>query len=572
MSSFDAVKRQVVLSEVVGEHTSLAKVGDGQWRGSCPVHGGDNATGFSVNDTSGLWNCYSGSCGGGSVIDFVVAMGLATDIYSAVDFLGERYSLKLPSRQREITDESRLAALDMVVHEAHRQLKTAPDVVLDYLESRGVRPVVRKAWEIGFIHDPAAVVAKLRKAGLLGAAEDVGVVSRSFGSMTVRPGNRLLLPIIKEEGPVAWSARVVNGVNPSSQASAKYINSKDSAVYHKHSTLYGEHVLGEDVSTVIVVEGNLDAALLTEALYDGGYEDAVAVASCGTAFTEGQWKRIHELCPNLERVNILFDDDEGGRKAYSRLGWLMAKEGVPVGVPEGVPGDSDPADVVCDMWGTDGLDDYLAAVSGEGVPLEAFVGDLISEGGLDSAVEWIRGSMEELGTARRRVVCGAVARRLGVPQAEVEDAVGPYVPKTVLRNTGGSGFVVPLVREMLSMSPPLRRVVADLVVGDCPVVRDALRLSRKDKLFVSSVVDVEIRGNATSDAEVAEFVAKYGSGGDGGYVVPTALCRSLVKEPIGAEDKLVAAAVAARPHVEHGESVWLWIAGVVGGLAYDVDG
>lgn len=571
LGSFDEVKRQVVLSEVVKEHSDLTKVGDGQWRGACPVHGGDNPTGFSVNDTSGLWHCYSGSCGGGSVVDFIVSMGMASDIYSAVDYLGERYSLNLPTKQRSVDDKARLAALELVVREAERQLVSAPGVVMDYVEERGIRPEVRDVWRIGFIHDPSAVVAKLRKSGLLAAAEDVGLVNRSFGSMTVRPGNRLLMPVIRDGKPVAWSARVVDSVTPSSQASAKYINSRDSSIYHKNSTLYGEHVIDHDTDMVIVVEGNVDAALLNEAFYDEGFDGVSVVASCGTAFTDGQYRRILELGRNVDRLNVLFDGDEGGKKAYRRLSWLMAQDDVDVGVPVDVPDGSDPADVVCDLWGTDELVDYLDVVSGDGVSLPAFVGGLIAEDGMEGAVEWIRGSMEELSTGQRREVCAEVARCIGVSASKVEDEVGPYVPKRVLRNTGGSGFVVPVVREMLALSPEVRRVVAGVVAGDSPVIRDSLKLSRKDKSFVASVVDVEIRGDATSDAEIAEFVAQYGAMGDGGYIVPSAVCRALLSEDISREDKLVAAAVAARPHVPEGDEVWLWIAGVVGGLSYDQD-
>ena len=40
---------------------------------ACPIHGGDNPTAFSIYDKDGkqLWNCFTGSCGGGDAIKFV---------------------------------------------------------------------------------------------------------------------------------------------------------------------------------------------------------------------------------------------------------------------------------------------------------------------------------------------------------------------------------------------------------------------------------------------------------------------------------------------------------------------
>lgn len=58
-------------------------------RCACPLHGGDNDSGFSVYEKDGrdYWNCFSGSCGGGDAITFVEKwQGL--DFKSACAFLG----------------------------------------------------------------------------------------------------------------------------------------------------------------------------------------------------------------------------------------------------------------------------------------------------------------------------------------------------------------------------------------------------------------------------------------------------------------------------------------------------
>lgn len=62
----------VTLVELAGGQPD--KNGTG-WRCACPIHHGDNPTGFRIyNQENGLrWKCFSGKCGGGDSIAFVMA-------------------------------------------------------------------------------------------------------------------------------------------------------------------------------------------------------------------------------------------------------------------------------------------------------------------------------------------------------------------------------------------------------------------------------------------------------------------------------------------------------------------
>lgn len=61
----------------------------GEWRGACPIHGGDNESAFviSVKDGKELWYCFTGDCGGGDAIDFVKAWR-GWGFKQACEFLG----------------------------------------------------------------------------------------------------------------------------------------------------------------------------------------------------------------------------------------------------------------------------------------------------------------------------------------------------------------------------------------------------------------------------------------------------------------------------------------------------
>ena len=67
----DAIRFSVHLP---GMFEDLRKVSNDKYRGACPMHGGDNRSGFGVNRTprGWAWVCYTGDCGSGDAIDLVM--------------------------------------------------------------------------------------------------------------------------------------------------------------------------------------------------------------------------------------------------------------------------------------------------------------------------------------------------------------------------------------------------------------------------------------------------------------------------------------------------------------------
>lgn len=61
----------------------------GEYRSRCPLHNGDNQTGFAVYTRDGKqqWKCFSGDCGSGDVIDFVMKYN-GCDFGRACEILG----------------------------------------------------------------------------------------------------------------------------------------------------------------------------------------------------------------------------------------------------------------------------------------------------------------------------------------------------------------------------------------------------------------------------------------------------------------------------------------------------
>jgi DNA primase catalytic core len=90
-STFDLIKREINIVDVVSNYTSLKK-SNGRYYGLCPLHKEDTPS-FYVNEELGLFYCF-GCMKGGSVIDFLMyAENL--DLSEIPEFIEKRYGLKV---------------------------------------------------------------------------------------------------------------------------------------------------------------------------------------------------------------------------------------------------------------------------------------------------------------------------------------------------------------------------------------------------------------------------------------------------------------------------------------------
>src|SRR6476619_5177961 len=71
---FQSIKSRVTLETLLRHyHVELQRSGKDQYRGCCPIHGGDGQDAFHVNLDRNIFHCFA--CGaGGTVLDFVAAM------------------------------------------------------------------------------------------------------------------------------------------------------------------------------------------------------------------------------------------------------------------------------------------------------------------------------------------------------------------------------------------------------------------------------------------------------------------------------------------------------------------
>ncbi|MBR1883941.1 MAG: DNA primase [Clostridia bacterium] len=145
------------------------------------------------------------------------------------------------------------------------------------------------------------------------------VVKNENGKVYDRFFSRLMFPIFDVSGRViAFGGRVFNDSKP------KYLNSAENVVYYKSKHLYMMNfAVKEKLKQILIVEGYMDALSLQKSGIN------FAVASLGTALTEGQAKLIKKYTDN---VIIGYDQDSAGREATLRAMDILAKENLNIKV------------------------------------------------------------------------------------------------------------------------------------------------------------------------------------------------------------------------------------------------
>lgn len=299
--------------DVVSDYVALKKRG-ANWVGLCPFHN-DRKPSFYVTRTKGFCKCFS--CGeGGSPVNFI--MKIENMSYpEALRYLAKKYNIEI--EEKELTDEQRKQqseqesmfvinefAMDFFEKQLH-ETQEGVDVGLSYFRERGFSDESIHNFHLGYspdkstaLHDAAVKAGYneelLIKVGLCGKDEKGRWYDKFRG--------RVIFPIFTKSGKVvAFGGRTLHNHH------AKYINSPESAIYHKRKTIYGLAQAKREIAKLdkcFIVEGYADVI----SMHQAGFKNVIATS--GTALTKEHIYAIRNLTNN---VTELFDGDEAGIKA-----------------------------------------------------------------------------------------------------------------------------------------------------------------------------------------------------------------------------------------------------------------
>jgi DNA primase len=420
----EQVRDSADLVEMIGESVQLKRTG-ADWRGPCPFHGGTHRN-FAVVPKKGLYYCYVCHEAGDAFTYLMKRFGM--DYPTAVREVARRAGIVIPERgaAREGPDprEPLFAAMAVAQEWFAVRLREGGDATAarTYLESRDIPMPVAAELGLGYAPIDRSFPDAMRQLGLVESVMlEVGLlVRRDDGTVAPRFRGRLLFPIHDLRGRVvAFGGRSLGRAEP------KYLNSPESPIFHKGSSLYHLHLAKNAIRKegyAIVVEGYFDVVRPVLA----GIENVVA--PLGTALTPDQAALLKRYAP---MVVLLYDSDAAGLKATFRAGDECLRHGLRVRVAT-MPNGEDP-DSLVRRGGADALrailDDATDVLERKILLLERkgwFEGVERRRDALDRLLPTIRAASDPIA---KDLYLARVAERVGISRAVLEQELAT-VPRT----------------------------------------------------------------------------------------------------------------------------------------------
>lgn len=339
--SVEKIKAKLSILDVVGPYVKLTKSGK-YWRGLSPFNK-EKTPSFFVNVDRGSYYCFSTSQGG-DMFSFVEAME-GVDFKGALKLLAEKAGVELVYDARASESKGKLDRLREAMARAEAFYVgnlTPGSAAYAYALARGLTEKTIKEWGIGYAPDAwRDVLESLGKDGFSQKElVDAGLIKEADGKAGTwydRFRNRLMFPIRDSAGrTVAFTGRALD---PNDQA--KYLNSPETELYHKHEILFGMDKAKDAIRTrgfTILVEGQMDLLHLHQI----GFTNTVALS--GTALSKEHLSLMKRYADNLM---LALDSDRAGLAATQKNALIALAAGMKVKAVK-MPEGKDPADIAKD--------------------------------------------------------------------------------------------------------------------------------------------------------------------------------------------------------------------------------
>lgn len=320
----DEIRSRLPISSVVGARIRITRAGR-EHKACCPFHQ-EKTPSFTINDDKGFYHCFG--CGAhGDVIGFVMNYDKLT-FMEALENLAAQAGLEIPKpspqdARREQEEKTLYDMMDAACAFFERNLTGS---ALDYLTNRGVLAKTIKDFHIGLaLESNSALIDHLKEKGFkLDQMISCGIAR---AGKNAKPPydffrDRIMFPVTDMKGRIiAFGGRILpenlrapsfSGFNP-----PKYINSPDTPLFDKSSTLYAakQAKIGARAGhSIIIVEGYMDAI----ACHQNGF--CGALAPMGTAITPEQLTSVWGMYRGQENITpvLCMDGDSAGKSAAIR--------------------------------------------------------------------------------------------------------------------------------------------------------------------------------------------------------------------------------------------------------------
>ncbi len=301
MDEVAQIRERVDIVSFISEYVPLRKMGR-NFKAICPFHN-EKTPSFVVSPERQIWHCFGGCGKGGDVYTFLMEYE-NLEFVEALRILAKRTGIALAessfqtglSSKKEIIYKLNKLALDFYHYVLTRH--SAGGKALSYLtEKRKMDKRLIETFMIGFSPKDGIDLSnylinkkKYKKEDLI----EAGLAYYSGGLKDFFRG-RVMFPLFDHrDNVVGFSGRAIE--DPPAGGGGKYINTRDTIVYHKGSMFFGLNSAKDNIKKMdkaIIVEGELDVI----SCFSIGATNVVAVK--GTALTENQVALISRFTNNI---------------------------------------------------------------------------------------------------------------------------------------------------------------------------------------------------------------------------------------------------------------------------------
>lgn len=325
MDQASQIREKIDIVAFISEYLPLKKAGR-NFKANCPFHNEDTPS-FIVSPERQIWHCFG--CGkGGDCFTFLMEYE-NMEFPEALRVLAKKAGVTLKEssfQASHYSEKEKIFSLNnLALKYYHYILLNHPSAkkALDYLISqRKINKGIIETFEIGFSPNTNSSLSDylMQKKGFKSKdLFDAGLAFEARGRVFDFFRGRIMFPLFDHRGNVAgFSGRTLDEkANP-----PKYINTKETTVYHKGSMFFGLNSAKEEIKgqqNAILVEGEFDVI----SLFKEGIKNVVAIK--GTALTEDQVALLSRFTP---KVSLCLDQDSAGFEATKRSLAVLEKRAV----------------------------------------------------------------------------------------------------------------------------------------------------------------------------------------------------------------------------------------------------
>jgi len=333
MDEVAQVREKIDIVALISEYVPLKKAGR-NFKTPCPFHN-EKTPSFVVSPERQIWHCFG--CGkGGDCFTFLMEYE-SLEFAEALRILAKKAGVELATSvfsKTESSKKEKIYTLNHIASDFYHYVLTkhpAGKVALSYLlETRKIDERLIETFSLGFSSREGRALSNYLMNKKKYSKQDLVEAGISF----IREGrvvdffrNRIMFPLFDQRDNImGFSGRIIDdrkGIDSTPiQSGSKYVNTKDTFVYHKGSVFFGLNLAKDEIKKtgqVIVVEGEFDVI----SCFSIGIKNVIALK--GTALTESQAILISRYSP---KVTLCLDQDEAGFEAIVRSLPSLEKKGL----------------------------------------------------------------------------------------------------------------------------------------------------------------------------------------------------------------------------------------------------